>query len=85
MFLVGFIFTQSWGPVSYFAMPLLPITILEFFVFPFLPYLDVPPIPFEAWVESENGSSVYEKTDYAQQKDEQNEKSSNVINDNFDK
>ena len=53
--LVGFILMQDWTAVSYIAAPWVPIAIMEFIIFPLYPYLEVPPIAFEAIV---NGESV---------------------------
>ena len=48
-------------------MPWIPIAVLEFIIFPLYPYLDVPPIAFEAWVAGDTA----EISDNISEKDKQ--------------
>lgn len=48
-----FFFLQKWGCMAYFLMPLVPSAIIEWGIFPFFPYLDVPPLPIAGWLAGE--------------------------------
>ena len=50
MFL-GFLLAEQWGPMLYIAIPFIPALLLEWGLYPFMPELDTPHIPFEIWFD----------------------------------
>ena len=44
--MAGFGINQMWGPIMYLAILWIPNFFLEFFIYPFLPALNVPVIPW---------------------------------------
>ena len=48
---VGFLLAEQWGPMLYIGVPFIPALLLEWGVYPFMPELDTPPIPFELWFD----------------------------------
>ena len=50
LYLIGFIVAQMWGPVTYLIISFFPSMILEWCVYPFAGYLDMPHVPFDKWI-----------------------------------
>jgi len=53
-YMFGFMSSQQWGAIAYLAPTWIPIFVLEYFVFSFYPFLEVPPIPFWDWLDPNN-------------------------------
>ena len=49
VFIYGFTIAQEWGPLTFISTMWLVKFSLEWIVFPILPALDVPPVPFPTW------------------------------------
>ena len=49
IYLIGFAFAQMWGPFIYTIIPILPVALLEWGVYPFAGFLTIPIIPFAEW------------------------------------
>jgi hypothetical protein len=49
IYLIGFAFAQMWGPFIYTLIPIIPVSLLEWAVYPFAGFLNLPIIPFVEW------------------------------------
>ena len=52
-YMTGFGIAQMYGPLSYLAVLWLPKFLLDFIIYPFLPALNIPSIPFVKFFEEE--------------------------------
>lgn len=50
-YMIGFMVSKQYGGIAYLAPSWFPAFVLEFFMFPFYSFLDVPPIPFWEWLD----------------------------------
>ena len=55
IYMFAFFYSAQWGPFAFIAIPFIPQCILEFIIYPLYPHLDVPFIPFDVWLQGDDG------------------------------
>ena len=58
-YLCAFFYSSQWGPFAYFATSWPLVFVLEFLVFPFVPQVDIPFLPFEYWFTATDPEAAF--------------------------